>query len=235
MEHIPSVNLYFDDYSESFYLIRFGKKEHLEKIQNGIIRFTNFKKYQIIEDNNIGDIYEGLSSIHYTDKNTKIYFSHPNINNNSKIDYTESIKSMWNYPDLNIFISCFSYFTAKDIHDNNIFDDSILSKEDWNYVLLVLDTKSFVENIFNSIKIFNPFIKKVKYYDYSKNQENLDIFTKSLKYEFQKEIRFAFNMNEINCNNMKRIDEYIVEISFEKVQCVIIPTNEFKKGFYFKG
>lgn len=234
MEHIPSINLYFDDYYESFYLIRFGKKEHLKQIQNGFIRFSNFKKYQIIENNNIGDTYEGLSSIHYTDKNTKIYFSHPNIINNSEIDYTKSIKSMWNYPYLNMYISCFSYFTAKDIHDNNIFDDSILEKEEWDNVLLILDTKGFVENIFNSIKIFNPVIRKVKYYDYNKNQENLNIFSKSLKYEFQKEIRFAFNMIEENYNTVNRIDEYTVEISFEKVQCVIIPTNELKNGFYFE-
>ena len=227
-----SINLHFEDNSESFYLIRFGRKEHLEEIQNGKIRFSSLRKYQAIENGNIGDKHEGLASVHYTDDDDQISFSHPCVRNGQSIDCAQSILSMWDYPDIDTYISCFSYFTANDIHDNKIFDDSVLEEEEWNYVLFVLDTKGFAENIRKSLNKQKPKLGKVKYLDYGINQEFLDAFSKSSSFKHQKEIRFAFNLVDKNDSSIKRIDDETIEVSFQKVQSVVIPTKEFREGFY---
>jgi hypothetical protein len=226
-----SIYLHFDDNSESFYLIRFGKKEHLEEIKDGRLRFSNIQKYQNIENVNIGDTYEGLSSIHYTDKNTRYIFSHPYIDNGREIDVTNSILSIWDYYTNNIYISCFSYFTAKDISEDNIFDNKILMEKEWDSVLFVLDTSHFVRNISEALN--NKLsIGKVKYRDYNINQDSLDAFSKSNKYKYQKELRFAFNLIGTEGNTIKRICNDVIEVSFKKVESVIIPTNEFREGFH---
>jgi hypothetical protein len=233
MSNIDSINLHFDDYSESYYIIRFGKKKYLEQIRDGYLRFSSIKKYQNIENVNIGDNHEGLSSIHYTDKNTRILFSHPHINTGKQIDVTNSLLSIWNYPNNNIYISCFSYFTAKDILEKSIFDDKILMEKEWDNVLFILDTKGFVENIFKALNDYNLSIGKVKYLNYDINQESLDAFSKSDKYRYQKELRLTFNFTDKENKIIKRICEDTIEVAFKKVQSVIIPTNEFREGFYY--
>lgn len=54
------LNMHFDDFSESFYLIKFGKKEHLEQIQNGVIRFSHIDKYKEIENEKEKEIYDKI-------------------------------------------------------------------------------------------------------------------------------------------------------------------------------
>jgi hypothetical protein len=231
MKNDFSINLHFDNYYESLYLIKFGRKEHLEQIKNGKIRFSYYKKYWEIENNNIGDIYEGLSSIHFIDNNSKVYFNHPLIYNNISIDCTKSINTIYNYPDNNKYISCFSYITARDIYEDNIFDNSILDNIEWDNVLFILDTKGFVDNIKKSLAKYNLVIGKVNYIDYNINQYNLNIFSKSNKYKNQKEIRFAFDMINERNENIILIDKDTIEITFQNIQSVIIPTKEFKSGF----
>lgn len=229
-----SVSLYFDDYNESYFLIRFGKKEYLEEIQSGKIRFSTLMKYRSIENNNIGDMDEGLTSIHYTDDNTKILYSHPCINNGKAIDVTGAILSIRDYPNTNIYISCFSYFTAKDVFDKNIFSDSILEEKEWDSVLFILDTKEFIENIKKSLIKYVPVFHKVQYLDYNINQENLNAFSKSSKFEHQKEFRCAFKLVDEANSYIKRIDSETIEVCFESVKSVIIPTKEFREGFYLQ-
>ena len=228
-----SINLHFEDHSESFYLIRFGRKEHLEEIQNGKIRFSSLKKYRAIENSNIGDKYEGLASVHYTDDNTQIVFSHPYISNGQAIDCTQFVLSIWNYPDVGTYVSCFSYFTAQDIFERKIIHDSVLEEKEWEYVLFVLDTKGFVENIMTSLNKQMPKLDKVKYLDYGINQEYLDAFSKSSSFKHQKEIRFTFDLADENDSCIKRIDCETIEVSFQKALSVIIPAKEFREGFYW--
>lgn len=225
------LNIHFDDFSESFYLIKFGKREHLEQIQNGVIRFSHLDKYQKIENKDIGDKDEGLESVHHKDNRTKFYYSHPNLNNGDEFDITNSILSMWNYPSSNKFISCFSYFTVKDISENSIFSDKILEEKDWDNVLFILDTKGFVERLMSTACDFLPAFGKVKYLDYSKNQSGLDEFSKSSKYKHQKEIRFSLQYSGIKTEKVRQIDNCTIEIISNKVQSVIIPTSEFREGF----
>ncbi len=228
------LNMHFDDFSESFYLIKFGKKEHLEQIQNGVIRFSHIDKYKEIENKDIGDKDEGLESVYYKDNKTEFHFWHPNLNNGNEFDITNSILSMWNYPSSNKFISCFSYLTAKDIFESNIFSNEILKEKNWDSVLFILDTKGFVDRLMNTMHNFSPIFGKVKYLDYSKNQSELDEFCKSNKYKHQKEIRFSLQYSGIKTEKVKQIDDYTIEIISNKVQSVIIPTSEFREGFSIK-
>jgi hypothetical protein len=69
-------------------------------------------------------------------------------------------------------------------------------------------------------------------FDYSKNQNDLNIFSKAEKYSHQKEIRLAFQYHDEENRSIKRIDEDTIEISFDKeIKGVIIPTNSFREGF----
>jgi len=231
MLQYPRINLHFEDNNDSFYLIRYGKKEHLENIQRGKIWFSKTSKYRHIENINIGDEHEGLSSIHYTNNDTEYSFSHSNINNGKEIGITRSISSMWDYPNSNTYVSCFSYFTAKDIAEKTIFDDSILNEKEWEYVLFILDTKGFVENIMKSLKKYNPIFNNIKYFDDSVTQIKLDAFSKSNKFKYQKEIRLAFDLVDESNSCIKRIDDETIEVTFEKTASVLIPTNGFREGF----
>jgi hypothetical protein len=271
---MPSINLRFDDYSESFYLIKFSKREYLEQIKHGKIRFRHigywtcsitrlvieqvlakcstfcfflsrsclitevikqlyYQNYENVNNNNvIGDKYEGLESISYPSDKLSFYFSHHLINNGNSIDITKSIVGQFcNYQSNNTYIFCLSYFSAKDIREKTIFDEAYLKEKDFEYVLLILDSCGFVENITRALSVFNPIIQKITYIDYMKNQRNLNVFTKSLTYSWQKEIRIAVELHGDNCDNVKRLSDDTIEVSFEPAQCVILPAKSFREGF----
>ncbi len=234
MNEQVKINLHFDDYEKGCYLIKFGKKEHLEEIRDGKVRFSRLEKYQDIENKNIGDKNEGLESVSYTDKNTQFTFFHPNINNGAEINISQSIISMYNYPNTNKYISCFSYFTAKDIDENTIFDSKILDEPEWDSVLFILDTTGFVNNIHKALHKEFCMLKPVQYLDYTMEHSELDEFSKSIEFQHQKEIRFSFSMINENNKSIHRINKDTVEVYFDKVQSVIIPTKDFREGFMYK-
>ena len=173
-------------------LVKLGKRNHLESIQQGKIRFTRLEKYWVIENKNIGDKYEGLESISYVDKNTQVFYSDPLIKNGTQIDYTNSIKSIANYPNNNYYVFCMSYFSNTDIINRTIFDKRIYEEKEWKDVLYFVDPRNFLEKICYKIKNYSPIIGSVKYYNYNESQHNLDVLSKSKDFDFQKEYRVAF-------------------------------------------
>lgn len=224
------LNLHFKDENESFYLIKFGKKEHLEQIQNGVVRFSSLEKYRQIENKAIGDKYEGLESISYKNKNTQISFLHPAINR--EIDITDSVHSLAVYPNKNIFISCFSYFTKKDIIEHTIFSEKILKESEWESVLFIIDSNRFVDNLANALSEFNCKGGKVEYIDLSVNQDSLDEFTKSLEFEYQKELRFSLRYRETAAKHIRKTDDCTLEVMIDKVDSVIVPAKDFRESFF---
>ncbi len=225
-------NLHFDDYDESGFLIKFGHKEHLEQIRNGKVRFTSLKTYQKIENKNIGDENEGIRTLLHQDGNLKITYCNPIIEGGSETDISNSIKSFKDFPDNNKYISCFSYLTQKTIVENDIISNILLTEPEWDYVLLILDTSNFITDILNILGPYNLRYGRVKYFDYSVNQINLDEFSKSKDFEKQKELRFSMIYNNQVDSKIIKINSDILEVNLGKAYLAdIIPITDFQKCF----
>jgi hypothetical protein len=220
---------------DSFVLIRFGKKECLEQIKNGKLVFKTPGYYREYEkDEIIGDRLEGVSSILFPDDNTQLIYSHPAINSGVEIDVTKSIKSIHDFPeDDDIYICCFSYVTIYDILNKKNFDERILNTESWGYVMFFLDPIKFIKNLKTKYPEFCPEIRKVTYHDYDINHDNLNVFSKSSEYEFEKEIRIKLNITLNTSNDLKYLNtkKSKLEIDLMPIEGIIIPTKDFINSF----
>lgn len=229
---MPVYNLQFPDYDETGFLIKFGHKEYLEQIMNGKVRFTSLKTYQKIENPNIGDNNEGVRTILHQDGNLKITYSNPIFKGGREIDFSSNITSFKDFPDNNKYISCFSYLTQKTIIENDIVSKVLLSEPEWNDVLLILDTTGFITDLMKILSPYSLRYGRVKYLDYSENQMDLNEFTKSKKYEHQKEQRFSIVYNNQIDSKIRIINSEILEVDLGKTYLGdIIPITEFTKCF----
>jgi hypothetical protein len=221
-----------DDY---FGLIKFGEEFWLKKIKEGKLWFRNLEYYQNYEDdNNIGDKNEGLSHIFYPDESTKFYFSHPTINDGKNFEISNIVGPVCDFPNYNksIYIFCLSYFTIKDVMENTIYDDCVLGQANWNSVFFFLNPIDFINIVRRSLDKYNVNICKIQYFDYSKNQDGLNVFSKSDKYSYQKEIRIAFQYTDNEDWAIKRINGNTLEITLAKdVDGIVMPTDSFREGF----
>lgn len=202
-----TANLFFED-ENSAYLIKFGQKEYLEQIREGHLRFSELSCFSSHKKQTaIFDKYEGIKYIKHL-KNGRIEFSR--------------IKE-------EIFISCFSYFTKQDIVNNRIFSPAILKERKWEYILFIFETEKFRNNIETALSNYRRASNTIKYLDYTKDQNNLTVFNKSNEYVFEKEFRFVFYPNE-NLFFQKK-SQRVMNVNFEKVEGVIMPTAEFASCF----
>mgnify|MGYP003479757686 FL=1 len=202
-----TANLFFED-ENSAYLIKFGQKEYLEQIREGHLRFSELSCFSSHKKQTaIFDKYEGIKYIKHL-KNGRIEFSR--------------IKE-------EIFISCFSYFTKQDIVNNRIFSPAILKERKWEYILFIFETEKFRNNIETALSNYRRASNTIKYLDYTKDQNNLTVFNKSNEYAFEKEFRFVFYPNE-NLFFQKK-SQRVMNVNFEKVEGVIMPTAEFASCF----
>jgi len=202
-----SANILFKG-DDTGYFIKFGQKEHLKQIQNGIVRFSELTCFSANKKQTaIYDKYEGIKYLKHQ-RNGKTVF--------------ERIKEMQ-------FISCFSYFIKKDVLHNRIVSPQIFEERNWSYVLFIIESDKFRTNIESALSNFRHASNIVTYVDFKKDQENLTIFNKSDEYEFEKEFRFVFYPNDelIFLKKNKRT----VNIKIEKVNSLIIPTKEFVNCF----
>jgi hypothetical protein len=197
--------------------------------------FITLEYYQNYEaDENIGDKQEGISHIFHPDKTTKFYFSHPAINEDKTFEIQNIVGPVFDFPDYNrnTYIFCLSFFTVKDIAEETIFDDSILNQNGWDSVFFFLDPVDFINTIIKSFDECNPIIRKIQYFDYSKSQNNLGIFSKSEKYRFQKEIRIALQFFNEKDRCIKLIDMDTIEVDLgKKIEGIMITTKFFHKCF----
>lgn len=229
---MPVYNLQFPDYDETGFIIKFGHKEHLEQLNNGKVRFTSLKKYQTFENKNIGDENEGVRTYLHQDGTLNISYCHPLFQNGKQIDISNNITSFKDYPDNNKFISCFSYITQKSIVENYIISKVLLSEPEWDNVLFISKTPDFITDMMNILKPYNLRYGRVTYLDYSVNQTNLNEFSKSKEFEYQKELRFSMDYNNEIDPKIRRIDSEILEVDLGKsYDGDIIPITDFQKCF----
>jgi hypothetical protein len=235
MSDIPTINVSFED-SEASYLIKFGKQDYLEQIQNGKLRFKHIRYYREFEsfDNNqiIGDKQEGVSSMIYPDDIISVTFSHPLICDGKPLDVTKSLSGpISDFPNSNVYIFCLSHFTAKDVLEHTIFHNKYLEESNYHSVLWFLETEKFINNIQKSLLNCKVSGQLVHYLDYSRSQDSLKVFTKSLAYAWQKEARIALELPDNYHDGINQIDDDTIEVAFERVENVIIPIKEFREGF----
>lgn len=229
---MAELNFHFADYDQTGYLIRFGNKEHLEQILNGKLRFTSLKKYQREENKNIGDENEGVRAFLHQNGELKFAFSHPLFEHGKEIDISKSITSFKDYPDNKKYVACFSYFTMKDIVEKTILTEQVLAEREWDYVLILINSDIFIKTVLDVLHSFNANFSRVQYLDYSKNQINLNEFTKSLEYKHQKEIRFSIQYDGEQSSFINNIYPDVLEIDLNQTfKGIIIPTADLGNCF----
>jgi hypothetical protein len=235
MTNMPTINVNFEDVDAS-YIIKLGQEKYLKEIQNGIIQFRHINYYREWEDKKqnriIGDKLEDIESIFYPSDIESVVFAHPLVNNGEPINFTKSLSGpIINFPYSRSYIFCMTHFTGQDIINRIVFDDKYLEENEYDSVLWFLDTKGFIKNLEKSLIRYHAVGRPVNYRDYSQSQDNLDIFTKSLDYAWQKEVRITLEEPTVFSDSIKRINDTTITVAFERVQCAIIPICEFRDGF----
>lgn len=191
-----------------YMLLKFGKKKHLEMLQQGKMFFGTRKFYNEIAEKgneNIGDMYEGV----FPNKNCDIQL----IDNESKKllariagTLIQSDESVDRIP----FFSC-TYISDENIDENKkiIYDDAFkecfMGEEGWEYVLAI-NGQILLERIRMTLEGINVVAKQMKYSDYEylaieRNEEienNIKnvLLWKDIKYSFQKEFRIILENKE---------------------------------------
>ena len=201
-----SANIYFND-DDSAYFIKFGKKEHLEELKSGTVRFSAIENYRKRKKSAIFDKYEGIRCL----KHLK----------NDRIEYA--------YINSPVFISCFSYFKRQDVINNKILSPQILKEKEWEYVLFITDSEQFRNNVENALSDFTRESRPVTYLDHAKDYDNLTVFNKSDEYEYEKEFRFSFYPKKEQI--LMKNENPFVNIKIPEFKGIITPAKEFAACF----
>lgn len=240
--------------TDIMFLLKFGKKEHLEDLSNGILYmndlnfFINYEKNDIIGDNN-----EGLMKLHQPssekemilnmvgtkthDPNYPEFVFGKNTNNYKPNHNHEIVRIELNNPiitrptnieNVNIF-SMFAYrYSHFEYHKRKIIYDDKLTEFEGQYVLLIHKVNEFFSKIKNSLekeKILYHF-DLVKYVDENSYAGEMGVFKKYNKYMYQSEFRIACNPT-----NLKRgkNNEFILNIGSIKDLLSLYPIDFLRK------
>ena len=183
--------------------IKFGEKEHLEKMRTeGLFYCNTITFFSNLEDEHRGDPFESVIKLDYKEK--VIIQLKPADDptaewkklNASKVHY----KEYYEEPLGNIF--CFSAFKITPKKEVSIlpFDKKILN---FKYGLLILRQDIFIERLNDALaKLdFKTCLKPVEYLDLSKYSGKKNLFQKNLKYSWQEEFRLILYTNKYKRND----------------------------------
>ena len=216
------------------WLIKFGEKEHLEQIINGSLRFCTLGYYSEYEENEnekgTKDYAEGATEIinlkTTTSSLTLCGFTEEELGNISK----ESIIIL--VPKKEKYISCFSYFTEEDIVKKEIISKSVLENKNWNHILLFKDPNTFISNL-NTVIGNRCSAKFVQYYKKDQDTDNLNEFSKSEQFSYQKEFRISFLKSQEHNVNIEQSGDKTCFVHFGKTDGFICSTKEFQEKIHF--
>lgn len=224
---IPNSNVLF--------LIKFGRKEHLEKIKDGCLRLKQLHYYRAFEEKeisssiNIRDENEGVQNYIDTSRMEEINQekSDRSFISSARINYIK------NFPDniSNKYIFCLSFFRIGDIGNKVLFDERILDCHDWEYVLVIPDSLNFIINVLKAFSQCNPRFGLVEYRDLNKSTFGADEYIKSNEFAYQRECRFSIDYYGQNNPAITQFAEDTIEIAFENVPGIIVSTRDFLKDF----
>jgi hypothetical protein len=211
------------------YLIKIGKKEHIENLRNRGFLYLNtldfFKEME--KDEQRKDIHEGIQRI---EQITTLEISWEDKKFEFRKDSKEGTLSSGQFriTNPNVKGNIYSMIGVKpelfELHDS--LDK--MNAEFGDAYLLITNTKEFIRRIESEIKKrkLNFKFGVVKYYDEQKFNGDLDAFCKPKKFEHQSEVRIFIESNKnepliLEIGSVADISK-IYEISqFEKMKFVL--------------
>ena len=187
--------------------IKFGQKEHLEKMQKeGLFYCNTITFFSKLEDDLRGDPFESVSKLKYYEK---AIFQLKPVNepsaewkslNANDVLYKEHFEE----PLGNLFcMSAFKMTPKKEISLFN-FDERFLEK--FEYCLMILRQDLFIERLQLALaKLeFKTCIKLVEYYNLHKFSGSKTLFQKDIKYNWQEELRIVLYTDKYEMNDPYR-------------------------------
>lgn len=178
------------------FFIKFGKKEHIEKLFHcGMIFMKPLDYFRICDNNEIRDPLEGVKQIvHFN----KVEFYKPNENGNGPGEKIIVFDGSYTaYPtekyEGNLF--CVYMVTKEDleIHERMglSFVNIYANFKEYDY-FCVINAVEFIKKIKNAFKDLDISFEngRVKYLDYKNDIKSLNPFNKDIKHQHQKEYRF---------------------------------------------
>ncbi len=189
--------------------IKFGEKEHLEKMQkDGSFYCNTITFFSSLEDEHRGDKFESVIKLEY--KENTSFLVKPADDPTAewkKLNVTKMLyKEYYKEPLGNIF--CFSAFKLKASTKTKKYSfDNRFS--DFKYGLLILRQDLFLERLETGFKKLNfkTCMQPVKYLDLNKYSGKKNLFQKDLKYSWQQENRII-----LYTNKYKKDDPFIFSI-----------------------
>jgi len=178
--------------------MKFGAKEHLEKMQKeGIFYCNTITCFSKIEDESRGDSFESVSKLKYFEK---IIFQVQPANDPSaewkNLNTTNALyKEQYEEPHGSLFcMSAFKINPTKKI--SAIHFDKRFS--DFGYVLMISRQDLFIERLKRTLENldFKNCMRLVEYSDLHKYSGTKTLFQKDLKYSWQEELRIILYTNK---------------------------------------
>lgn len=206
-------------------LMKFGKKENLEKLQHGQLYMKPLSYYTDLENNTnnntVGDFTEGKMIL----RNLKIIEPKEYENEHADVIFNFHLEKypvfcMFALGDYNYYESTFH--NAKEKKHYRFNADQVKNMCDFgDSVLIINNTSEFFKRVENALRENGYAYKRkfVDYYDYSENniemikkiqQCNLEVaFCKSKNYEYQQEYRILVKkeVDDFLCINMEDISD----------------------------
>jgi len=210
-------------------LVKFGAKEHLERMQKkGILYCNTITYFSTIEDEHRGDPFESVNKLQYRE-NTVIQLKLANDPmsewknlNLTRMLYRETCKE----PLGTLF--CMSAFKLTPTKDISIFhfDKRFL---DFRYALIILRQDIFIQRLQEALSKLNfkTCINIVEYLHLHKYSGEKNLFQKNIKYSWQEELRIIFYTNKY-----KKYDPFEFSIGNFEDTSEIIDLNVSKSLYY---
>lgn len=212
-------------------LFKFGQSEHIQRFYNeGELYLNTVSYFKNLDDKKLrGDRNENITQSLQSSK-TKVGISTLGMPD-MVLNTVGPIKFYLSHQDKHQFTHIFSMsiLCAGDNMDNDkIFDDRV--KEFGDEVIVICNTKKFFSRL---TEYFNKLTDEgslqssegdiVKYFDFNTHHGELDIFSKSQEYSFQKEWR-------LGVRSLNHSDPFLLKIGSLKDIAVIAKTEDFFNG-----
>lgn len=161
---------------EILFLVKFGKKEHLEQIVNGAVRFSPSQKYveqeKLLHDKGQGDLLEGKMKIHFESLTMQSHDGGHIIRINQPADILINIQDVNNMP-----IVCYLCGTKQDCSEyksqteyiinfsNDVKKTIINDFHNPDSALVIFEPQKYIKDMQEKL---NTVSSSIRYYDYSK-------------------------------------------------------------------
>ena len=213
-----------------FCLIKFGKREHLEKLQRmGQMRFTSLESFRQTKEQQRGDELEGALEI-VNGGFTEVNCEHPTLGTfNFKIDEQSETRFLKTDASPYCIFSCYA-LTYEMLNTADIYKIDERMAEFGDHALVIKNPRQFIDRVHEQLIIQNKSWKTnlTQYRDLtSAGNFRADLFTKSDKYIHQNEFRFLFESDNnspqfIELGSIKDISEIhssrnIISNAFKRV------------------